>query len=188
VTPPAEAFAILRAALEQSGIRYAVTGSWASVAFGEPRFTKDVDIVADFTPQNVERFISSLPKTFYVDLDEARKSIRLGRSFNVIYMPEAFKFDFFPAEASPLGIQELDRAIFLTSELSELPTPFVTPEDILLAKLHWFQSGGGVSEMQWRDIQGILRASGERLDRTYLEQNATKLGLLPLLERALRAS
>lgn len=81
-------------------------------------------------------------------------------------MPEAFRFDFFPAEASPLGIQELDRAIFLKSELSDVPTPFVSSEDILLAKLHWFQAGGEVSEMQWRDIQGILHASGERLDRT----------------------
>lgn len=186
MTPPAEAFAFLRSALEQTGVRYAVGGSWASVAFGEPRFTKDVDIVADFTPQNVERFIRSLPKTFYVDLDEARKSLRLGRSFNVIYMPEAFKFDFFPAEASALGLQELDRAIFLKSELSDLPTPFVTPEDIVLAKLRWFQAGSGVSEVQWRDILGILRASGERLDRTYLEQNAVKLGILELLERAFR--
>jgi len=45
-----DAFAPLRSALERAGLRYAVGGSWASTAFGEPRFTNDIDIVADFTP------------------------------------------------------------------------------------------------------------------------------------------
>ncbi len=45
----AEAFEPLRDALERTGIRYAVGGSWASTAFGEPRFTNDVDILAELT-------------------------------------------------------------------------------------------------------------------------------------------
>jgi hypothetical protein len=58
-------------------------------------------------------------------------------------------------------------------------------EDILLAKLHWFKAGGEVSEVQWRDIQGIVRGGGAALDRKYLEQSAAKLGILALLEKAL---
>jgi hypothetical protein len=49
MTPAADVFALLRGALEAAGIRYAIGGSWASTAFGEPRFTNDVDILADFT-------------------------------------------------------------------------------------------------------------------------------------------
>jgi hypothetical protein len=89
VISAADAFAPLRAALEAAGVRYAVGGSWASTAFGEPRFTNDVDILADFTPANVEPFFDKLPETFFGDLDETRKAIRLGRPFNVIYMPMA---------------------------------------------------------------------------------------------------
>jgi hypothetical protein len=101
-------------------------------AFGEPRFTNDVDIIADFTGES------------------------------------------------------LDRAVFLADTgLSETPTPFVTPEDILLAKLHWFRAGGEISEVQWRDIRGIVRACGATLDRGYLERNAAKLGIAALLEKAL---
>jgi hypothetical protein len=107
-----DAFSSLRSALEGASIRYAVGGSWASTAFGEPRFTNDVDIVADFTEENLDRFLTRLPTTFYVDPEEALEAIRFGRPFNVIYMPMAFKFDFFPAGAFPLGAQELDRAIF----------------------------------------------------------------------------
>jgi hypothetical protein len=187
MTAAREAFAPLRTALERSAVRFAVGGSWASTAFGEPRFTNDVNIVADLTPENLDRFLGSLPKTFYADPEDARKALSLGRPFNVIYMPMAFKFDFFPAGAFPLGMEELDRAIFLPdSGLSEAPAPFVTPEDILLAKLHWFRAGGEVSEVQWRDIQGLVRAAGATLDRRYLEQGAAKLGISASLERAIR--
>ncbi len=183
----ADAFLSVRAALELAGIRYAIGGSWASTAFGEPRFTNDIDILADFTSESLARFLGSLPATIFVDYDEAQNAVRIGRPFNVIYMPMAFKFDFFPAQAYPLGLQELERAVFLAdSGLSETPTPFVTPEDIVLAKLHWYRAGGEVSNVQWRDIQGILRGCGATLDRQYMERNAGTLGITSLLERALR--
>jgi len=180
------AFAPLRAALEQAGIRYAVGGSWASTAFGEPRFTNDIDILADFTLANLAPFLAVLPPEFLADPDEAAAAVRQGRPFNVIYMPAAFKFDFFPAHAFPLGRTELDRAVSLpNSGLSESPIPFVTPEDILLAKLHWFRAGGEASEVQWRDIRGIMRARRDTLDLCYLEQGASQLGVEVLLKRAL---
>jgi hypothetical protein len=53
MTSPADAFDLLRSALERAGVRYAVGGSWASTAFGEPRFTNDVDIPAEFTEKPV---------------------------------------------------------------------------------------------------------------------------------------
>lgn len=184
---PADAFEPLRSALERAGIRYAIGGSWASTAFGQARFTNDVDILADVTEENIERFLDSLPNTFYVDGEEALTAIRHGRSFNAIYMPMAFKFDFFPAAAFALGTEELDRAIYLSdTELAKAPAPFVTPEDILLAKLFWFRSGGEASEMQWRDVQGIARTRANTLDRLYLRRAALKLGVGDLLERVLK--
>jgi hypothetical protein len=186
---PADAFEPLRSALERTGIRYAIGGSWASTAFGEPRFTNDVDILGDFTEENVERLVDCLPETFYLDTEEALKAIRHGRSFNAIYMPIAFKFDFFPASAFALGTEELDRAIYLSDTgLAKAPTPFVTPEDILLAKLFWFKSGHEASEVQWRDIQGIARNCGNVLDCRYMQRAAMKLGVGDLLVKALKES
>jgi hypothetical protein len=186
MTTAAAAFAPLREALERAGVRYAIGGSWASTAFGEPRFTSGIDILVEFTSQSLDRFLQSLPATYLVDPAESRTAVGLGRPFNVIYMPMAFKFDLFPAAAFPLGAQELDRALFLTGNgLSEAPVPFVTPEDILLSKLHWFKSGGEVSDVQWRDIQGLLRGRRDTLDRVYLADSAARLGVVSLLERAL---
>ena len=58
------------------------------------------------TEQNIKRFLDNLPETFYADADEGLTAIRHGRSFNAIYMPMAFKFDF-----------------FLTRYLDDLPGP-----------------------------------------------------------------
>jgi hypothetical protein len=186
MTSLGDAFAPMRAALESAGVRFAVGGSWASTAYGEPRFTNDVDILADFTVETLGKFLRGLPEAYYADPDEAMDAVRTGRPFNVIYMPLAFKFDFFTASAFLLGAQELDRAVFLAdTELSDSPTPFVTPEDILLAKLHWYREGGEISEVQWRDIRGIVRACGADLDREYLLRSAAALRLGAQLERAL---
>jgi hypothetical protein len=186
---PADAFDILRSALLQAGIRYAVGGSWASTAFGEPRFTNDVDILAEVTPENVAMFLRLLPETFYADADEAMSALRRGRPFNVIHIPSVLKFDLFPSDAFPLGKQELDRAISLEDTgLSRGPTWFVTPEDILLAKLYWFKSGGEVSEVQWRDIIGIVRGCSATLDRAYLERAASDIRIGDLLHKSLAES
>lgn len=83
----AVAFDLLRSALEAAGIRYAVGGSWASTAFGDPRFTNDVDILADVTQQNLPSFFRHLPDAFYADLQEALSAICHGRPFNVIHAP-----------------------------------------------------------------------------------------------------
>ena len=182
-----EAFRLLRRAFEAAGIRFAVGGSWASAAYGEARFTNDIDIIADFDRSALERFLALLPAAFHADPDEARSMVRLGRAFNVIYMPTALKFDLFPAAAFPIGMEEIERAVLLSnSGLSDEPVPFVSPEDILLAKLDWFRQGGEVSDRQWRDIEGIVRTRSASLDRTYLSLGAERLGVAALLDRAMR--
>ena len=65
-----EPFELLRGALERAGVRYAVGGSWASAAYGEARFTNDIDILVDFQASSLERFLTLLPSVFYFELEE----------------------------------------------------------------------------------------------------------------------
>jgi len=181
-----EAFRLVRQALEGSGTRFAVGGSWASAAYGEARFTNDIDILADFDANSVDRFLELLPASFHADAGDARKMVCLGRAF-VIYMPTALKFDLFPARAFPIGIEEIERAVRLpNSGLGEEPVPFVSPEDILLAKLARFRQGGEASERLWRDIEGIIRVRSGVLDRMYLRRGAERLGVTIQLDRAMQ--
>jgi len=58
-------------------------------------------------------------------------------------------------------------------------------EDNVLAKLEWYRLGGEVSERQWRDILGVLKAQGDRLDVDYLRRWAVELNVADLLKKAL---
>ena len=56
---------------------------------------------------------------------------------------------------------------------------------MVLAKLEWYRRGGEVSERQWTDVMGVLRATGSALELPYLQQGAVELGVADLLDRAL---
>ena len=58
-----------------------------------------------------------------------------------------------------------------------------TREDILLSKLWWYRMGDESSEVQRRDIEGIVALNRELLDRTYLELWAAELVVSDLLHR-----
>ena len=45
-----------------------------------------------------------------------------------------------------------------------------------------------MSERQWRDVLGILKAQGDRLELAYMRRWAVSLGVSDLLDRALIAA
>ena len=55
---------------------------------------------------------------------------------------------------------------------------------MILRKLQWYEEGGRVSERQWKDVLGVLKTQGERLDAVYLAEWARRLGLIDLLTEA----
>lgn len=58
-------FEALAAALEAAGVRYLVAGGLAVGAHGYLRFTKDVDIVIQLVPDNIERTFAALTSLGY---------------------------------------------------------------------------------------------------------------------------
>jgi len=62
--------------LAAAGIPFMVTGSVASSYHGEPRATRDIDIVIDPTPDALDAFLRALPPdAFYADPDVARSAL-----------------------------------------------------------------------------------------------------------------
>ncbi len=51
-----------------------------------------------------------------------------------------------------------------------------SPEDTLISKLEWAQQGGG-SQLQLRDVSGILQLRSNDLDIAYIERWVAELGL-----------
>ncbi len=183
VDPIAIALQVVRA-LERCGVAYTIGGSIASSLAGEPRSTVDVDIIVALGDSHVDALVSALSGEFYVDEHALRRAIRRKSSANLIHQSTQLKVDLFVAGGTPLDAQQLTRrrAVDLGAGRVLHVHP---PEDILLQKLRWFRKGGERSDRQWRDILGIVRTQGTRLDRAYLLTNAPVLGVTDLLERAL---
>ena len=175
---------LVAGALEHLGIEYALGGSVAGGMFGEPRYTRDLDFAVRMEPAQVEEFSARLGPDFSVDESGLRDAIRMRSSENIFFLPRFFKIDLFLGGREPFDDSEFRRRVRIAiAEGGEL---FVaSAEDILLRKLAWFRLGGEVSDQQWRDVLGILRVSGHRLDRSYLEEWGQRLGVDDLLARAL---
>ncbi len=180
-----EAFQQVRIALDAAGVTYAIGGSWASTVHGEPRHTNDIDFVTNLDSNLLPPFLQALAPGFYFDAESALEALKMGRPFNVIHQQLGYKFDFFPVTDAH-GDAELGRRIgVVLPGLDREPVSVISAEDTILAKLRWYRDGGEVSERQWRDIAGIIAASGQQLDRRYLEHWAQELNLTELYERAM---
>jgi hypothetical protein len=169
----AELFADVSARLDRAGIPYMVTGSLASSYHGEPRATRDLDIVIDPTPTTLTRLVEGLlASSFYVDADAARGALADRTQFNAIG-PDATKLDFIIRKDRPFSVEEFARR--QAADLLGTPGFIATAEDLVIAKLEW--AAASDSDRQRRDVMGIVTATDD-LDEAYIERWASALGLL----------
>jgi len=183
IDPLAVAVAVVRV-LDSFGIVNTVGGSIASSFAGEPRSTIDIDVVAAIEGSHVPALVAALSPDFYVDANALERAVRTRSSTNLIHQASSLKVDLFVAGGTPLDAQQLARRQVV--HVGGATLGIHPPEDILLQKLRWYRLGGGVSDRQWRDVLGIVRVQGARLDVEYLRRNAPIVDAADLLERALR--
>lgn len=158
--------------LDRADVPYMVTGSIASSYHGEPRATRDVDIVIDPAPDALDRLVEGLRiADFYVDPDAAREAFEQRSQFNAI-AEDATKVDFIVRRDRPFSIEEFGRR--QRADLLGTPGFIATAEDLILAKLEWWTESG--SERQLHDAAGVLSVT-RAVDEPYIERWAKALGV-----------
>lgn len=163
-------------ALDRRELPYFVTGSFAASVHGEFRATNDVDLVVRVTPVEARALVEDLAPAFIGDPDAAAASVAAGTSFNLIHTESLLKVDVFPAVGA-FNARAIARAVPLTLGAGMPPIRFATVEDVLVAKLRWYELGGRESAVQRRDIQGLLRLNRERIDWAYVGGMAREAGV-----------
>ena len=145
----------------------------------------DIDLVVRIGALHAEQLVAALGPGWYADAQQIRQAIQTGRAFNIIHMPTGWKIDMFPAQ-SDFHECEMQRATLepVTIDGEAVVCPVSAPEDVLLAKLRWYDDGGRVSDRQWGDITGIVGAN-PNLDLEYTRLWAGRLQVTDLLDRAL---
>jgi len=167
-------------AFEALNIDYIVTGAVASMAYGEPRLTNDIDIVADIKIEQVSLLERYFPhEEFYFDAEMVREAIIHKSQFNIIHPGSGLKVDVILYQDT-----DFDRSRFSRSKRIQpaegYQANFAAPEDMIIKKMEYYKKGG--SDKHLRDITGILKISDPDVDREYIITWAKKLGLMDLWE------
>jgi len=160
---------------ESMGLPYFVTGSVASMFWGESRHTVDVDFVVELPSWKAREFCDHFPEPeFYVSPEAAIEAAQGPAQFNVIEVGEGVRADIIVFAGTPLDESRLARA-----QSVEFPGSgkerIAAPEDVILKKLEYFKQGG--SGKHTRDITSMFRVSGTKLDLAYIEHWSLRLGV-----------
>ena len=172
-------------ALDQAGIPYMLTGSFASSYHGTPRATQDIDIVIAPSPDQLQALVRFLPeREYYVDLEAALDPHMRETQFNVVDLVTGWKMDLIIRKSRPFSRLEFDRRAAV--DLHGLRLFIATAEDVLLAKLEWAKLGR--SQRQIDDAAGIIRIRADDLDREYIENWVRELNVEQEWETACRGA
>jgi hypothetical protein len=148
------------------------------MAYGEPRFTNDIDIVADIALDSADALKRCFPDSdYYFDVESLKNAVRKRHQFNIIHPASGLKIDVIIQKGDDFERSRFGRTRRLN--ISETKTAeFAAPEDVIIKKLEYYQMGG--SDKHLRDIASMIKISGSMIDRSYLQLWIEKLGLSEL--------
>jgi hypothetical protein len=169
-----DVFQRITSALDQAGVAYMLSGSFASAYYGSPRATQDIDLVIEATLAQLRAFVQLLPiEEYYADLDAALDAHKHESLFNVIDLASGWKIDLIIRKSRDFSAEEFRRRQLV--KLEGLPLFVASAEDVVVSKLEWSKLAS--SQRHIEDVAGVLRMRWESLDRSYIEKWVLELGL-----------
>ncbi len=172
---PSELMQKVADVLESLDIPYLITGSMATIAYGEPRFTNDVDVVVDLPSAKIDAFCAAFAAPeFYCSQDAVRQAVEQHFQFNITHPTSGLRVDVMIPAETEFNRSRMGRAVRMPGG-ADFSVWFASAEDVIVKKLEYFREGG--SEKHLRDIVGVLKVQGEHVDRDYITEWTAKLDL-----------
>jgi hypothetical protein len=161
-------FALYTEILNKYNIRYFITGSVASIVYGEPRLTHDIDLVVYLNTSQVDDLLKAFPSDeFYCPPKEiiiAELNRNSRGHFNLIHHETGFKADIYFT-----GKEELQNWAMLNSKQIDFAGGKINiapPEYVIIKKLEFFKEGNAQKHLS--DIRSMLNNSSEIIDFSLL--------------------
>lgn len=163
--------------LQEAGVAYMVSGSLASMHYGEPRLTLDVDLALHLEEGKEAAFLELFESGafYHPPLDVLKVEVRRPSRghFNLIHFESGFKADCYPSKNHPYWTWAWENRRL--EKIGEGDVYLAPPEYVIMWKMEFFREGGGDKHL--RDIRGMLAVSGAEMDLPLLAAAAQKLGL-----------
>ena len=153
--------------LDSRGIEYFLVGSMATMYYGRPRYTQDLDLVVRLKARHVPHFEVLFPiEKYYCPPTEVLQDevARMG-TFNLIHQETGIKVDIVLDKETDFYNSEFSRKVKLEI-IPGLKVNIASPEDLILKKLDYFREGE--SEKHLRDIREVVMNT--QLDEVYIEE------------------
>lgn len=169
------------------GSDYVIGGSVASIMHSEPRTTVDLDMMVRMESRQATKLSNLVSAEFYVphDLEEV---VSRGDTFNLIHR-QGLKVDVFIQGTGLLDSLQMSRRVRPPLPGAAAERLWFTSTDVLiLRKLDWYRIRDCVPDRQWSDVVSLVSAQRDSLDLDEMRHIANRLGLEPLLGRALEAA
>ena len=175
---PSDLLRKLAGELERLAIEYLVTGSIATITYGEPRFTNDIDVVVELRLDQAEAFCAAFPAPeFYCSRDAAIQAIRDHFQFNVLHPGSGLKIDVIVPADTEFNRSRFSRRLRMPGG-TDFDVWLSSPEDVIVKKMEFYKEGQ--SEKHIRDILGILKMRGDKVDRDYITLWAERMQLVDI--------
>lgn len=152
------------------GVEYMVTGSFVVSAFGEIRFTRDIDVVLQITQSDIPKFTRAFESDYYVRDESIKRAVGNRAMFNLISQAHGGKVDCIVMKDTEFPRESFNRR--WKASVSGVEFWATTKEDLIIAKLNWARDSH--SEMQFRDIANL---TSSEYDSVYAAAWIERLGL-----------
>lgn len=181
-----EATSRVIAALEELEIPYMVVGGLSSMAYGNPRTTKDADIVLAVDGAGLTRLAEHLGSEFALDPQGSFEMVTGTTRYHLRVPSLCFEIELFLLGNDPHDRARFERRRTFPSRQLGMRTVIPTPEDVIVMKLRWFAiAKRGKDGDDIKDILGVL--GDEALDWDYIHRWTEEHGTRALLDE-IRAS
>jgi hypothetical protein len=156
--------------LDDLGIQYMITGSFAMHVYATGRLTYDIDAVVEVSSHDAGRFEAKFLPDYYVDETSIRNAVERDSMFNILDLNNGVKVDCIIKKAIGFEAEKFERRH--KTEIDGVGFWVISREDLILSKLAWAKDS--LSEKQFLDLRNLIESG---IDQTALDEQIDLLDL-----------